>query len=205
VQKFFEDNQKLIIFFLLGLILIGFGVLSFKSNIFSSGDKVEVLETAKSSPENSQDLVVEIVGSVEKPGVYKLPFGSRVDDLLIIAGGLSITADREWVTKNINRASKLLDGQKIYVFSQSEVTSAKKTGSSLDDKVLSETIGTSGSGLININTADQKTLESLVGIGPVYAQKMIEGRSYSNIEELVSKKIIPQKTFDKIKNEISVY
>lgn len=205
MQEFLDKNNKLIIFFLLGLILIGFGVLSFKTNIFSSGDKVEVLNSTKPGPEDLTDIVVEIAGAVEKPGVYTLKGGSRIDDLLIVAGGLSITADREWVDKNINRASKLIDGQKIYVYSQSEIESAKKTGGSFKEDVLSASTSTHISGLININTADQKTLESLVGIGPVYAQKMIEGRSYSNIEELVSKKIIPQKTFQKIQNEISIY
>lgn len=205
VQGFLDKNNKLIIFFLLGLILIGLGILSFKSNIFSSGDKVEVLNSTNAGPESPQeDITVEIAGSVEKPGVYKLPQNSRVDDLLIISGGLSVTADREWFSKNVNRAQKLVDSYKLYVFSQSEVMSAKKTGGSLEEKVLSASVGTNISKLININTADTKTLESLNGIGPVYAQKIIEGRIYSNTEELVSKKIIPQKTFLKIKNEISV-
>lgn len=205
MQEFLDKNNKLIIFFLLGLILIGFGVLSFKTNIFSSGDKVEVLETTKSGPEDLMDLVVEISGSVEKPGVYKLQNGSRIDDLLIVAGGLSATADRDWVNKNINRASKLLDGQKIYIFSQSEIESARKTGNSLDQKVLGNITGSEPSMLVNINTASQSDLEKLVGIGPVYAQKIIEQRPYSNLEELVSKGAISQKVFDKIKNEISIY
>jgi len=207
-----SSNQKLIIFCLLGLILIGFGVLSFKTNIFSSGDKVEIISSKPERSDLSGEIVVEISGCIEKPGVYKLPINSRIDDLLIVSGGLSIDADREWVNKNINRASKLIDGQKIYIYparpaggSQSEVQSAKKTG---DIKLDQGVLGISGSEpviLVNINTASQSELEKLVGIGPVYAQKIIEQRPYSNLEELVSKKIIPQKTYEKIKNEISVY
>ena len=213
VQEFLDKNlpagkagNKLVIFCLLGLILIGFGVLSFKTNIFfPSGDSVEVLN-ATTEPQNSnQELVVEISGSVEKPGVYKLPINSRIDDLLIISGGLSISADRDWVTKNVNRASKLIDGQKLYIYSQLEVKSAKKTGGSLDGKVLGSIAGSDPASSININIASQKELESLVGIGPVYAQKIIEQRPYSTLEELVSRKIIPQKTYESIKNEISVY
>ena len=213
VQEFLDKNlpagkagNKLVIFCLLGLILIGFGVLSFKTNIFfPSGDSVEVLN-ATTEPQNSnQELVVEISGSVEKPGVYKLPINSRIDDLLIISGGLSISADRDWVTKNVNRASKLIDGQKLYIYSQLEVESAKKTGGSLNKKVLGSIAGSDPASSININTASQKELESLVGIGPVYAQKIIEQRPYSTLEELVSRKIIPQKTYESIKNEISVY
>lgn len=205
MEEFISKNSKLLVFSLVGLILIGFGVLAYKIDIFSSGDKVEILNSTTESQNDSQEIVVEISGAVEKTGVYKLVNGSRVDDLLITAGGLSVDADRDWVTKNINRASKLIDGQKIYIYSQSEVTSAKNAGTiKLDQEVL----GVSNqniSNLININTASQSELEKLVGIGPVYAQKMIEHRPYSNTEELVTKKIIPQKTFQKIQNEISVY
>ena len=205
-KKFlFLINSSTLLYSLLGLILVGFGVLSFKTNIFSTGDKVEVLETTKSGPESSQDLIVEISGSVEKPAVYKLPTNSRVDDLLIVSGGLSINADRDWVNKNVNRAAKLSDGQKIYIYSQSEVQSAKNSGGIKPDQEVLNVTGSEPVILVNINTASQKELESLDGIGPVYAQKIIEQRPYSNVEELVSKGAISQKTLEKIKNEISVY
>lgn len=199
------SSSNLVILFLLGLILIGFGVLAYKIDLFSSGDVVEVL-TPTTEPQNTnQEIVVEISGAVEKAGVYKLPNGSRIDDLLISAGGLSIDADRDWVTKNINRAAKIIDGQKIYIYSQSEVISANQSGGiKLDQPVLGVN-NQNQINLVNINTASQSELEKLVGIGPVYAQKMIEGRNYSNLEELVTRKIIPQKTYEKIKNDISVY
>ena len=59
--------------------------------------------------------------------------------------------------------------------------------------------------LININTSDLKSLDSLSGIGPVYAQNIIEHRPYSNTSELVSKGVIPNNTYLKIKDKISVY
>lgn len=201
------SSSKLLILLLLGLILIGFGVLAYKMDIFSSGDKVEVLYSTNAGPESPQDgqgnIIVEISGSVENPGVYKMKMGDRIDDLLIISGGLSENADRDWVTKNINRASKLVDGQKIYIYQTGE-TSAKNINGSNQQKEVLGVIGSSTSSLININTSTQKDLEELVGIGPVYAQKIIEGRNYSNIEELVTRKIIPQKTLEKIKNSITI-
>jgi competence protein ComEA len=197
------SSQKFVAFMLLGLILIGIGVFLFKSGVFESQNSIEIINTDQD--QKNEEITVEIAGSVEKPGVYKLPNLSRVDDLLVACGGLSGDADREWVTKNINRASKLSDGQKIYIYSQSEVESAKKNGGSQEIKGVSSSVLANDSELININTASQEELESLVGIGPVYAQKIIEGRNYSSLEELVNRKIIPQKTFDKIKNEISVY
>ena len=199
MQKFFDDNQKLIIFLLLGLILIGFGVLLYKTDIFSPGDKVEVLNNVTEPQDNNSEVVVEIAGAVIKPGVYRLPFGSRIDDLLIISGGLSQDANRNWVEKNINRAAKLIDGQKLYIYHSDEISAKDSGGIKLDQVVL----GADNGGLVNINTSDQKGLESLVGIGPVYAQNIIEHRPYSNLEELVSKGAISQKVFDKIKNDIT--
>ncbi len=201
-------SQKLVIFLLLGLILIGFGVLAYKTDIFLSGDTVEVLNNTTAGqdigPVSSSEIVVEISGSVENPGVFKMKVGDRIDDVLIVSGGLSATADRDWVEKNINRASKLVDGQKIYIYSQSEVMIAKESDGI---KLYQGVLGTNGenlSNLVNINTASQTKLEKLNGIGPVYAQKIIDGRIYSNVEELVSKGVISQKVFDKIKNEITV-
>lgn len=198
------SSQKIVIFLILGLILIGFGALVYKTNIFSSGDTVEVLNYSTETPIAISEIIVEISGSVENPGVFKMKVGDRVDDVLIVSGGLSATADRDWVEKNINRASKLVDGQKIYIYSQSEVMIAKESDGI---KLYQGVLGTNGenlSNLVNINTASQTKLEKLNGIGPVYAQKIIDGRIYSNVEELVSKGVISQKVFDKIKNEITV-
>lgn len=198
-----SSSQKLVILFLLGLILIGFGVLIYKTDMFIGSDKVEVI-TPTTSPQNStSEIVVEIGGSVEKAGVYKLPQNSRVEDLLVVSGGLSAVADRDWVTRNINRASKLVDGQKIYIYSQSETEIAKSNGSI---KLYQPVLGSADqnlSNLTNINLASKAELEKLVGIGPVLAQKIIDGRIYSNIEELVTKKIISKSLFEKIRNDIT--
>lgn len=214
MEEFIHKNSKLLVFSLLGLILIGFGVLAYKIDIFSSGDTVEVLPASPSDGSqggNALEIIVEVGGAVEKTGVYKMKMGDRIDDLLIISGGLSGDADRDWVNKNINRASKLIDGQKTYIYSQSEVASARKEGGyppavgqvKPDQGVLGIT-GSDPAGLTNINTASQLELEKLVGIGPVYAKNIIEHRPYSMIEDLVKKGVIPTKTFEKIKTQIAV-
>ena len=199
-----SSSQKLIIFLLTGLILIGFGVLSYKTSIFSSGDKVEVLNSVTDDQNNTSEIVVEISGAIEKPGVYKMKSGGRVDDLLIVAGGLSVDADRDWVTKNINRASKLIDGQKLYIYSQSEVASAKTSGGiKLDQGVLgAETVNSSG--LVNINTASLTELDKLPEIGQERGKSIIEHRPYSNVQELVTKGAIGQKILEKIRSSISL-
>lgn len=205
-----SSSYYLIVFILLGLILIGFGVLIIKTNIFSNSDSVEVLNSTTESQNDNLEVVVEIAGAVEKPGVYKLVDNSRIDDLLIISGGLSLSADRNWVDKNINRAAKLSDGQKIYIYStdetnyQSTSESAKEnSGIKLYQQVLGENFEEL-SDLININTASLKELDKLPEIAQERGKKIIEHRPYSTKEELVSKGVIGESIFEKIKDLITL-
>jgi len=195
--------EKFQIFFLLGLIFVGIGFFVFKGGGLTKSNSVEILESAPvAGSDPAGEIVVEIAGSVEKPGVYKLAQGARIEDLLVSAGGLSVDADRDWVAKNINRAGKLIDGYKLYIVSQSDVLSA-----SIQDsvKVDQNNFSNQDNELININSASLSELDTLPGIGPVYGQSIIEHRPYSTLEELVSKGAIKQSTFEKIKNLISAY
>lgn len=198
-----NKNSKLLVFSLAGLILIGFGVLAYKTDGFVQGDKVEVLNSSSMTPESSADIIVEIDGAVEKEGVYKLPNGSRINDLIITAGGISQDADREWISKNVNKAARLLDGQKIYIYHSGEESAKDNRGIKLDQRVLGSN-SQNNENLISINSGSQSELEKLNGIGPVYATNIIEHRPYSNLEELVSKGAISKKIFEKIKNSISL-
>ena len=198
---FFFKFRWPIAFLLLGLILIGAGLFLTKGSI-SSSPKVEVLQSSTEANENISELVVEVVGAVEKPGVYKLPLGSRVEDALILAGGISADADRDWMEKVLNRAAKLVDGQKIYVPKQSEETSAKNVG---DIKIYQSENEGQGSGLININRATTSELESLWGIGPKTAENIIEQRPYSSVEDLLTKKILKKNVYERNKDLLTVY
>ncbi len=201
-KEFLERNKIFLFVFLGGLILISFGALLVKKSIDLSPTKVEVLEETTES-DKDKEIVVEVEGAVERPGVYKLTKNSRIEDVLILAGGFSSTADRGWIEKNLNRAQKLSDGQKIYiprVGEQSEVLSAKNSGIY---QTTSSNFDVRGSALININTASLKELDSLPGIGQVYAQNIIEHRPYSTIEELLSKSVLKASVYEKIKLLIS--
>lgn len=192
--------EKTIIIFLLGVILIGLGLFFSKIGLFDSKDKIEILNTTTESQNTTSEIIVEISGSVEKPGVYKLLGNSRVEDLLVVSGGLSASADRDWVSKNVNRASKLTDGQKVYIYSQSEVASAKESGGiKLDQQVLGDTSST----LVNINTSSLEKIMELPDIAQKRGQSIIEHRPYSTKEELVTKGVISQNIFEKIKDLIT--
>lgn len=193
-----------------GLIILGASVL-LRKGVFSGGDSVEVLEEV-GVDETGGKIVVEISGAVGKPGVYEFQNGDRVNDAFIKSGGLSASADRNWVEKVVNRASRLEDGQKIYVPTKNETSGTANQQSDVlsasDNSVYQNISGGNSStvgNLININNADIKTLDALPGIGPVYAQKITEQRHYSSLEDFRRKSVVPASTYEKIKNLITVY
>ena len=150
VEDFLTSSRNRTILLLLaviGLILVGFGIFFFKSGLNFSGTKVEVLSESTES-DNPKSITAEISGEVISPGVYKLPDGSRLDDLLVVAGGFTAKADRVWTDKYLNRAAKITDGQKVYIPSvnqQSNSSSAKNSGG---DQTISSTFS-SDSNAIN--------------------------------------------------------
>lgn len=202
-----ERYKVPLIIILSGVSLLGAGILYMRAGA-SSDTKIEIIDASPSATVANGDLKVEVSGEVNNPAVYSLPFNSRVDDAIAMAGGLTDNANLEWIEKNINKAAKLLDGQKIYIPSVDEQTSALSANSSWQGLGLNlDTLGTNSSGnlMININSASQSQLEELWGIGPVTAQKIIEQRPYSEPSELLSKKIVKQNVYDAIKDQISVY
>jgi competence protein ComEA len=194
-----------IIIALTGAILIGFGLLVFKNAADVDKSGVEVLETSTGAQDESLEVVVEIAGAVERPGVYKLSNDSRIEDVLIKAGGINADADRNWMERSLNRAAKIVDGQKIYIPRYDEQSTVLSANNSGGYQTGSSNFSGQNSGLINVNTASQKELESLWGIGPVYAQNIIEHRPYSSVEELLEKGIIKTNVYERNKDLLTVY
>lgn len=184
---------------ILGMTFFTYGLMGlFTANKTNSEDIVFEASAEKSIAVEAKIILVDIEGAVVKPGVYKLPAESRIQDAFIAAGGLAATADRKYIAKNFNLATKLIDGAKIYV---PFVGEAVNGGSVLNTISEGVTVGA----LININTSSQSQLESLPGIGPVTAQKIIAGRPYGSIDEMLNKKVVGSKVFGQIKDKISVY
>jgi len=151
------------------------------------GDRVEVGGGGR--------ILVDVGGAVEKPGVGELEVGARIRDALVAVGGLSAEADREWVEKNLNQAGEVWDGMKIYI---PEVEEGEIQG------VSSRIEGDK----INLNTAGQKELEELPGIGPAMAGRIIEYREansgFRNVEEVKLVSGIGDKLFEKMKDMITI-
>jgi competence protein ComEA len=151
-------------------------------------------EGSQEAASTSATLTVDIEGAVKHPGVYRLPVSSRIEEAIIAAGGLSADADIQTIAQTINRAAKVVDGAKIFL--------PKKGNDAVE--ASSEAPSVSGVTTISVNSASQSQLEELSGVGPVTAQKIIDGRPYQTLEELVSKKAVSQSLFEKIKNDLSL-
>ena len=182
----------------LGLMFLGYGLIallglsdSSKDVVFEPQDDSVLSSQSSSSATSDRQLVVDVEGAVLKPGVHNVPSDSRLQDALIAAGGLSSDADRDWVTKNLNLAVKVTDGTKIYI---------PKLGEDVRGQMVS-----TNSDQVNINIASEQALDSLPGVGPVTAQKIINGRPYSSIDELLSRKIVGSKVFEEIKGKVTAY
>lgn len=141
-------------------------------------------------------VIVYITGAVPRPGVYALPQGARVQDAISAAGGFLAEAEKS----QINLARLLEDGEKLDI--------AYIEGASPVIPTPGEEIIASTTELIDINTASQAELESLPGIGPTTARKIIEYREtngpFINAEDIINVSGIGPGTYERIKDLITV-
>ncbi len=152
---------------------------------------------------SAAEVYVDLDGAVVKPGVYRLKDGARVSQAIDAAGGLTAEAD----VTGLNRASKITDGQKIYVPTVGEQQTAAAVGGA--ESSASTTPGTgSSSGLVNINTASAAELQTLSGIGPSMAQAIIDERTqngaFASVDDLMRVSGIGEKKLAIIKDCICV-
>lgn len=203
LEGILSDRKTLIKIFSVVLILLAALVLRIhdenKADItIETSDTAEETEYSGESEDSSvqpQVIFVDIGGAVEEPGVYEVAKDTRLFEVIEMAGGLSEDADPD----HVNRASFVEDGQKIIIpMKGSEYT---------DDRTAAAFSPEADSGLININTASADELKTLSGIGDVTAEKIIEYRSstaFKSKEDIMSVDGIGSKTYEKIKDDITV-
>lgn len=180
-----EKYKVPLILGLAGLIFIGLGLLLPKLN---SSKKADIVFKPNSDQIQAK-VKVDVSGAVKTPGVYTLTKGDRVLDAVYAAGGFTAEADSEWVASEMNLAAKVNDGQKIFIVTKGQTS----------------VLGSKTEARINVNSASESLLDTLPGIGKVTTEKIVAGRPYGSVEELLSKKIVGKSTYEKIKDKISVF
>jgi competence protein ComEA len=153
------------------------------SETAASADAATEVSSASTPSVVEVDLVVVYVtGAVAKPGVYQLIGGARIDDGVQAAGGFIDTAATDFV----NLAAPLLDGQQIHIPTREEIAAGAPQPMGTVTSSSSSNQGMSM--LVNINTADSDLLQTLPGIGPATAQRIIAYRdahgNFSSPDEL---------------------
>ena len=135
----------------------------------------------------SSEIFVHVAGEVKKPGLYALSVGSRVEDAIELAGGMTKSAFEQ----SVNLARMVSDGEQIVVLDKSRVST-----------------GAANAEFISLNSATMEQLESLPGVGPAMAARIIEYResigSFSDLTQLKDVSGIGDKLYAKISQALTL-
>lgn len=212
-EELVKDRKRLVRGLLIILILMTALILRIHES-----SKADVTIDDNSAAASGTEICVDIGGAVVSPGVYTVEQGTRLFEVIDMAGGLLSNAD----TESINRAEYVEDGEKIviparYIRQETEEGTEQaqpvEEGESAPDASPGEadstadSISASGSGLININTASKEELMQLSGIGEAKADRIIEYRMNSRFrkkEDIKAVNGIGDSIYNKIKDSITV-
>jgi len=162
-----------------------------------SKDSSTEKEVKKEEPLEQDLITVDVKGAVKSPGIYDLPVGSRVNDAVQKAGGLTEQAD----SKSLNLAQKVSDEALVYVPTKGEEAASQQTGSGVASSMSKEK-------KININKASLEELKQVKGLGGKRAQDIIDHREangkFKSVDELNKVSGIGAKTIEKLKDYVTV-
>lgn len=189
------------------------GIISFRSHsgetrdvsggtliLETSGDD-RITEKSDAIPDDTEDpekCFVYVCGEVQNPGVYECTSGTRLGTLVDMAGGTTPDAD----LTSVNLAREVTDGEQVIILK-------KGVDPAVSSDVQPVSSGSaSGSGLININTADETALKTLPGIGDAKAKAIVTYRTQNGLfktkEDIMNISGIKNAAFDKIKDLITI-
>ena len=193
----------------LGLVLGGFFLLKpvAQTPAKESNLQSEVIAVPKDSTDEKEDgnqkeevveqdlITVDVKGAVKTPGIYDLPVGSRINDAVQKAGGLTDNADN----KSINLAQKISDEALVYVPTKEEATSQATQSNASNSKENKK---------VNLNKASLEELKQVKGLGAKRAQDIIDHRDsngkFKSVDELKKVSGIGAKTIEKLKEYVTV-
>lgn len=187
-----------IIVFIIGIIFIK----NITNNEINSEVLIENISNTYISELEKKEvnmIKVHVAGAVQNPGIISIEEGSRLADAIEKAGGFTDDAD----TSNLNFAYVIQDGEKIYIYNEDESKEIEEKGIVIEDSKVE-----TKEQKININNATKEELETISGIGPALAERIIEYRNkngkFKSIEDLKNVSGIGDKKFENIRNKIKV-
>ena len=201
-----KEYKIIVICASLGLVLGGFFLLKpvAQTPAKESNLQTEVTTVSKDEQEDKnqkeevveQDLItVDVKGAVKSPGIYDLPVGSRINDAVQKAGGLTDNAD----SKSINLAQRISDEALVYVPTKEEATNQEAHSSASNTKENKK---------VNLNKASLEELKQVKGLGAKRAQDIIDHREsngkFKSVDELKKVSGIGAKTIEKLKEYVTV-
>lgn len=183
-------SRRLVVFVLVLVACLGFAL-----NFLNGESRVEVISPSASPATleiQNPSFYIHIVGQVRYPGIYSLEVGSRLIDAIVASGGFLPKADQS----SVNLARPLSDGEQIFVLAVGQSVSDVSGHSA------------SGTGLISVNRASQAELESLPGVGPALAGRIIDWRSanggFKKLDDLKNVGGIGDKLFSGFAKQITL-
>ena len=192
------SRSELLLVVLLGLAIVGTGavvVLRSSDPPAPPVERVAARPEASTSPSPATQVMVHVSGQVNKPGVYQLAEGSRVQDAVAAAGGPLGESD----ANALNLAAVVADGQKVTVPKPGEAVPV--------DAGLSGEAGAPG-GKVNLNLASPAQLEELPGVGPVLAERIAAHRQtkgrFTSPRQLMEVSGFGPKKYESLKDQITV-
>lgn len=211
-------NKKIISIIIAIIILIVIGIYFIINNFEKNENEFEIsniefeenkIENINAEIEEKSQIIVHIAGEILNPGVISLDEGARIIDAINKAGGITNEAD----LSKVNLAYILEDAQKIYIPNVNEKEIIENMSSEIVKSGSTQENSNTGEKLkngekININTATQKELQKLTGIGESIALRIInyrkENGKFNTIEDIKNVSGIGESKFNKIKNNIIV-
>ncbi len=190
-------EQKFVLLGLIFAIIVGLSVSAYRQFASPNDRSIKIEDPpADMKTVEAGDIFVHLSGAIRREGVYRLKAGDRVMDAIRLAGGAAGSAD----LSAVNLAEKLQDGQKI-------TNPAKQRPILVAGSVPAQSTS-SPDGKINLNTADEKALDSLPGVGLLTAKAIVEYRKtngpFSKPEQIMEIPRFGKSKYEKIKDKITI-
>ena len=214
-MKYINKKQKIVLIIIISIITLG---VAYYTYIMKTNDEFNVeeqsLEVEKDTEEENNEvkegkskIIIHVSGAVVNEGIVELEEKARVADAIEAAGGVTEDA----YMRDINLASLLEDGMKVYIPTKEEVMQKEENSDYIigsNNIIGNNNVESKKSGKVNINTATKEELDTLPGVGESTANKIIsyreENGKFKSIEEIKEVSGIGDSKFEQIKDLIEI-